>query len=220
MFILSIPAPIAFLIWSATCSTGKGGLAGGGGGGGSAVNTISTFIEEDLTNLNGSELIISDYSNLISNFQNIVSEGEYSSLSAVITGPNSEDIKKAYSYFIQNKSNFQISCTKFGWMNPWWAATLGIDGQPSMIFPEHFNKRSQDLPTLFCPTGAFWIADAKSLKKYNSYYMNGYSFFKFRSRIGFSSVFCSVFLDKISFSYDFMCESVIILLSTGLAIPR
>ena len=68
---------------------------GGGGGGGSAVNKISNFIEEDLTNLNGSELIISDYSNLISNFQNIVSEGQYSSLSAVITGPNSEDIKKA-----------------------------------------------------------------------------------------------------------------------------
>ena len=68
---------------------------GGGGGGGTAVNTISNFIEEDLSNLNGSELIISDYSNLISNFQNIVSEGQYSSLSAVVTGPNSEDIKKA-----------------------------------------------------------------------------------------------------------------------------
>ena len=68
---------------------------GGGGGGGSAVNVISNFIEQDLTNLNGSELIISDYTNLISNFQNIISNGEYSSLSAVITGPNSEDIKKA-----------------------------------------------------------------------------------------------------------------------------
>ena len=67
----------------------------GGGGGGSVVNKISNFIEEDLTNLDGSELIISDYSNLINNFQNIISEGQYSSLSAIITGPDSDDIKKA-----------------------------------------------------------------------------------------------------------------------------
>lgn len=54
-------------------------------------------------------------------------------------------------------SNFQISCFRFGWMNPWWAAELDDEGRPIRLFPETANKRSQDLPPLFCPTGAIWI---------------------------------------------------------------
>jgi len=68
---------------------------GGGGGGGGAVGTVSNFVQEDLSNLSGSQNIISNYSNLINNFNSVVSGGEYSSLSAILTGPTSEDIETA-----------------------------------------------------------------------------------------------------------------------------
>ena len=40
----------------------------GGGGGGSVVTAVSNFINNDVTNLAGSESIINSYSNLLSNF--------------------------------------------------------------------------------------------------------------------------------------------------------
>ena len=34
------------------------------------------------------------------------------------------DIINAYNHFCANKSKFQISVFKFGWMNPWWALEI------------------------------------------------------------------------------------------------
>ncbi len=89
---------------------------------------------------------------------------------------NSEDIKKAYSYFIQNKSNFQISCTKFGWMNPWWAATIDDKYTPTHMF-QKLDSRSQDLENLYCPTGAIWIANTNKLIEQKTFYGKEYKFF-------------------------------------------
>ena len=88
------------------------------------------------------------------------------------------DIINAYNHFCTNKSKFQISVFKFGWMNPWWA--LEIDKKtfkPSPIFNDTLKKRSQDLPDLYCPTGAVWIADAEALKKEKTFYGHNYSLF-------------------------------------------
>ena len=69
----------------------------GGGGGGGPANNVGDFIENDLSNLNGSESLVSSYSSLLSDFQSVVSGGEYSAIQGIITGPNSEDIAKANS---------------------------------------------------------------------------------------------------------------------------
>ena len=76
---------------------------------------------------------------------------------------NSNDIKNALKAFHNNKRVFQISCFKFGWMNPWWAFKLDENSQPVRIFPEAQEQRSQDLPELYCPTGAIWIAKCEEL---------------------------------------------------------
>ena len=88
------------------------------------------------------------------------------------------DIINAYNYFCSTKSNFQISIFKFGWMNPWWAMEMdNKTGRPSPIFSDALKKRSQDLPDLYCPTGAIWIAEAEALKREKTFYGHNYSVF-------------------------------------------
>ena len=82
-----------------------------------------------------------------------------------------EDIRSGYFHFIDNKAMSQISVFKFGWMNPWWALKKDDNGNPTWLFPEALKERSQDLPDLYCPTGALWFAHTKELKKYKSFYM-------------------------------------------------
>lgn len=80
------------------------------------------------------------------------------------------DIRKALDNFEAKQAVFQISCFKFGWMNPWWALRLNDQGKGEKLFPESSSSRSQDLPPLYCPTGAIWIAKSAALKKAGSFY--------------------------------------------------
>ncbi len=84
---------------------------------------------------------------------------------------NSKDIKKCFDAFTSSNASSQISCFKFGWMMPWWALKLSEDGRGESIFPEAIKKRSQDLPDLYCPTGAIWFANREELIKNKSFYM-------------------------------------------------
>ena len=67
----------------------------GGGGGGSGAGVVNDFVQGDLSNLSGSQSIVSSYSSLLSNFQSTISNGDYSSLQAVLTGPDADDIETA-----------------------------------------------------------------------------------------------------------------------------
>ena len=64
---------------------------GGGGGGGGAVGSVSNFVNNDLSNLSGSQSIISDYSRLLTNFNSSVSSGDISSIKGVLTEPDADD---------------------------------------------------------------------------------------------------------------------------------
>jgi N-acylneuraminate cytidylyltransferase len=87
---------------------------------------------------------------------------------------NAQDIKDAYIHFQENELKFLITVFKYGWMNPWWAMRLAPEtDEPIFLFPEA-RKRSQDLPKLFCPSGAIWIADAVTLKQQKTFYGEGW----------------------------------------------
>ncbi len=88
----------------------------------------------------------------------------------------SEDIKKSIKAFKKNKSPSQISCFRYGWMNPWWAVKLNKKGKPYKIFDRFSKKRSQDLPKLFCPSGALWIAKRNNFITQKDFYMRGHRF--------------------------------------------
>jgi len=91
---------------------------------------------------------------------------------------DNNDIDEAIDNFIQNEKSFQISSFKFGWMNPWWAHEIEPSGKAKAIFSHQIrNNRSQDLPDLFCPTGAIWIAKVKELKEAQTFYGIDYCFY-------------------------------------------
>jgi N-acylneuraminate cytidylyltransferase len=81
-----------------------------------------------------------------------------------------QDIVCAVASFEKEQRSAQISCFEYGWMNPWWATRIDDTGQPIKMFPEAFDSRSQDLPKLYCPTGAIWISDTDALLTYKSFY--------------------------------------------------
>ncbi len=82
----------------------------------------------------------------------------------------SQDIIDATANFLERKAPSQISCFKFGWMNPWWAVKLDAAMKPVPIFSEIQNKRSQDFPPLYCPTGAIWITQVDKLLEHRTFY--------------------------------------------------
>ena len=88
-----------------------------------------------------------------------------------------KDISDAFDNFCKQNLDFQISCFKFGWMNPWWAVELDKNFSPKFLFSEIAGKRSQDLPELYCPTGAVWIARCNKLLEANTFYAEGYRMF-------------------------------------------
>ena len=98
---------------------------------------------------------------------------EYSSVTQLMANcpmRTGEDIQAAITQFELHGREFQISCFKYGWMNPWWAVQLDDSFHPQRLFPEAAKKRSQDLPELYCPTGAIWIANAEKLLSTRTFY--------------------------------------------------
>lgn len=90
---------------------------------------------------------------------------------------NARDIRDAMTAFDSGAAPAQISAFRFGWMNPWWAARLQADGQPDWLFPEARSARSQDLPPLYCPSGALWLARRAALMAAGTFYAPGHVLF-------------------------------------------
>jgi CMP-N-acetylneuraminic acid synthetase len=86
------------------------------------------------------------------------------------------EILAAQTAFDVGRLDFQISCYRLGWTNPWWAMKLDSDGVGEALFSDAMKMRSQDLPPLFNPTGAIWIARAEALKAAGTYYGPGHKF--------------------------------------------
>lgn len=87
---------------------------------------------------------------------------------------SSKDICLAFESFIESQAPSQISCFKLGWMNPWWAARLDDGRHPEWLFPQAHLSRSQDLPNLYCPSGATWLALKSTLNRYKTFYAPGH----------------------------------------------
>ena len=91
---------------------------------------------------------------------------------------NQNDILNACNYFELNNINFQISCFKYGWMNPWWAHTINEKYVAKPIFEDELRlQRSQDLHELYCPTGAIWISKVEKLFEARTFYGENYIFY-------------------------------------------
>ena len=84
-----------------------------------------------------------------------------------------DDVRSSYAQFVAGDGEAQLSVTRYGWLNPWWALTMDAQ-EPTHhlkpVFEAQLKARSQDLPTLYCPTGAIWWTTAASLRREKTFY--------------------------------------------------
>ncbi len=89
---------------------------------------------------------------------------------------DAEDVTDAVQNFMSRSAESQISSFRFGWMNPWWGAKLDAHSNPEYLFPKARFSRSQDLPHLYCPSGAIWVARVPVLKSAKTFYSPNHIF--------------------------------------------
>lgn len=83
------------------------------------------------------------------------------------------DVRASHAQFIATGAGSQLSVTRFGWQNPWWAMRRGSSMVLDPLFKDQVTQRSQDLPDLFCPTGAIWWATAETLRRERTFHIPG-----------------------------------------------
>lgn len=89
-----------------------------------------------------------------------------------------EDIKHSLEQFQRTNASAQLSVTRYGWLNPWWALEKQGGHALKPLFPEALTQRSQDLTELFCPTGAIWWATPAALSTARSFYTGTHTGFE------------------------------------------
>jgi pseudaminic acid cytidylyltransferase len=81
------------------------------------------------------------------------------------------DITDSYRQFETTGADSQLSVVRYGWQNPWWAMRQNDNHELEPVFKDQMTKRSQDLPELFCPTGAIWWARTEVLRWTKTFYV-------------------------------------------------
>lgn len=90
----------------------------------------------------------------------------------------SKIICNIYEEFLKQSELSILSCFPYGMFNPWWAHQITDANTAIPIFEDDLrNRRSQDQPQVFCPTGAVWISNTESLKATKTFYSKNYRFF-------------------------------------------
>jgi len=86
---------------------------------------------------------------------------------------DARDVRASGEQFERTGAQAQISVVRYGWQNPWWAMRRDAEFALEPLFREAATARSQDLPELFCPTGAVWWAQATALRREGTFHLAG-----------------------------------------------
>jgi N-acylneuraminate cytidylyltransferase len=81
------------------------------------------------------------------------------------------DIVDSYRQLVDTGAASQLSVVRYSWQNPWWAMRRNEKFALEPVFKDYILQRSQDLPELYCPTGAIWWANAKVLRREGTYHV-------------------------------------------------
>jgi pseudaminic acid cytidylyltransferase len=84
-----------------------------------------------------------------------------------------DDVRRSHDAFVAREAAYQISVTRYGSLNPWWALRLSEDATIVPLFEDALARRSQDLSPLFAPTGAIWWATTDALRRSGTFYGPG-----------------------------------------------
>ncbi|MFA5130457.1 MAG: acylneuraminate cytidylyltransferase family protein [Patescibacteria group bacterium] len=88
---------------------------------------------------------------------------------------DADDIRHAATHFDISGTDFQLSCFSYDYANPWWALKIADRYSGQALHPEALKTRSQDLDTLYCPTGAIWAAKVPHLYEAGTFYGPNYT---------------------------------------------
>ncbi len=86
-------------------------------------------------------------------------------------------IRSQFRYFCNSGAPFVLSCADFGPTKPWWAFEMDAENTPTYLHPKAMKTRSQDLPKLYAPSGATWLASTARLRAEGTFYGDGHRFF-------------------------------------------
>lgn len=92
-------------------------------------------------------------------------------------------IRSVYDEFAHGEFKTMASCFPFSHANPWWAFSLN-GREAEFVMSEPGRSRSQDRPTLYCPSGAIGFADAALYRDDPSFYGPGHGFYPISWREG------------------------------------
>jgi N-acylneuraminate cytidylyltransferase len=83
------------------------------------------------------------------------------------------DVRASFLQFVETDARSQLSIARYGWQPPWWAMRRNERFELAPLFERSIGARSQDLPPLFCPTGAIWWARADVLREAHTFHVEG-----------------------------------------------
>jgi CMP-N-acetylneuraminic acid synthetase len=81
------------------------------------------------------------------------------------------NVRDTHGQFAKASAESQISVVCYGWQNPWWAMRRNERHELEPIFEEQMAMRSQDLPELYCSTGAIWWAQTGTLRRTKTFHL-------------------------------------------------
>jgi len=87
------------------------------------------------------------------------------------------DIVASLQNFSTTSALSQISVSAPMGCNPWWSMVESQKGSFNSIFSDVTNKKSQDLPELYIPNGAVWVAERDILLKEKTFYASDFTCF-------------------------------------------
>ncbi len=86
---------------------------------------------------------------------------------------DADDVLASFRQFEATGARAQLSVARFGWQPVSWAMRREPDLTLVPLYPEAVQHRSQDLPPLYCPTGAIWWARAEVLRQARTFHVDG-----------------------------------------------
>jgi CMP-N-acetylneuraminic acid synthetase len=92
------------------------------------------------------------------------------------------EILRAWNVYKESGSDFLVSAFKVAAFNAWALCTLDEEFRPTRLFPHAYTSRTQDLPPVYIPSGAIWIARTLPLKQEGTFYGAGHRYFPMRWR--------------------------------------
>jgi len=82
----------------------------------------------------------------------------------------SEDLAAHWKLFQEGRRKFQISVVRYRGVYPHWALVPDGSFRGEWLLGSKYLTRSQDLPNVFCPTGAIWIVRVEDFLAQRAFY--------------------------------------------------